>query len=230
MAINRFGIHGIFLQTNGNNLIQGNFLGTSANGTADLGNTSNGVEIQSPSNTIGGTSAADRNIISGNDAQGIRIITSGATGNVVRGNYIGTDVTGTVDLGNTVDGLQINSSATGNTIGGSNAGAGNVISGNNNIGIKIVTSGNTIQGNHIGTNAAGTASLGNTFTGLRSAMYQTTRLGVRRPVPVISFLGTGLLIFTSSEPARPGTPSLETTLARTSPVPVISATHLKVFT
>ncbi len=177
LAINRFGIHGIFLQTNGNNLIQGNFLGTSANGTADLGNTSNGVEIQSPSNTIGGTSAADRNIISGNDAQGIRIITSGATGNVVRGNYIGTDVTGTVDLGNTVDGLQINSSATGNTIGGSNAGAGNVISGNNNIGIKIVTSGNTIQGNHIGTNAAGTASLGNTFHGIEISNVSNNTIG-----------------------------------------------------
>ena len=79
---------------------------------------------------MGGTTVTARNLISAN-ATGVNITGAGATGNVVQGNYIGTDITGTVDLGNTNDGVLINSGAANNTIGGAAAGAGNLISGNN---------------------------------------------------------------------------------------------------
>ncbi|MFB2968826.1 DUF4347 domain-containing protein, partial [Aerosakkonema sp. BLCC-F183] len=163
LAINRFKLHGILLQTNGNNVIEGNYIGTDVNGTIDRGNSENGILIDnSPNNTIGGTTAATRNLISGNDARGILILGNSATGNQILGNYIGTDVNGTIDLGNTFSGIQINSPN--NTIGGTTAAKRNLISGNDNNGIFIVdpsATGNQILGNYIGTNAAGTASLGN---------------------------------------------------------------------
>ena len=145
------------------NQVQGNFIGTDVNGTADVGNSSDGVKIDNaPSNTIGGTMAGARNVISGNGDDGLSITGSGATGNKVQGNYIGTDKNGTAALGNNY-GVYI-SSAPNNTIGGTVAGARNVISGNLVSGVAIFFSGatgNLVQGNYIGTNVNGTAALGN---------------------------------------------------------------------
>ena len=107
LVINRFHGDGIVLRTLGNNEIKGNFIGTDVTGTVDLGNSSSGIFIWSTSdNAIGGTTAADRNIISGNGNFGVRIY-AGSTGNLVQGNYIGTDLTGTSPLGNS-DGVHIN--------------------------------------------------------------------------------------------------------------------------
>jgi trimeric autotransporter adhesin len=123
------------------NKVQGNYIGTKANGIEPLGNT-NGVVIDAaPDNTIGGTTATARNVISGNSTFGIRIAFPGADNNKVQGNYIGTDVNGTVidpdgipnngdELGNGLDGVAIQLDADDNTIGGTTAGAGNIISGN----------------------------------------------------------------------------------------------------
>jgi hypothetical protein len=157
------------------NLIQGNFIGTDNTGTKALGNSINGVEIRDVSgNTIGGTTAAARNVISSNTKQGIYIHTSQvgatATGNLVEGNELGTDLTGTIKLGNGVDGVFI-LDASGNLIGGTAAGAGNVLSGNGSRGVEIDTSqatatGNLVQGNFIGTNKAGTAALPNAGEGI----------------------------------------------------------------
>ena len=97
---------------------------------------------------------------------GVQITGSGATGNVVQGNFIGTNAAGTAALGNG-NGVVIDNGASNNTIGGTGAGAGNVISGNSGDGIDIglpttlSSNGNFVQGNKIGTNAAGTAALGN---------------------------------------------------------------------
>ncbi len=151
-----------------NNLVQGNYIGTDVTGTVDLGNADDGIDISGSNNTIGGTTAGARNIISGN-ADGVEIGNSTTTGNVVQGNYIGTDVTGTLDLGNSDDGIQIFNGATLNTIGGTTAGARNIISGNDGEGIDIfdvTTSNNTIQGNYVGLDATGTADLGNTNQGI----------------------------------------------------------------
>ncbi len=86
------------------------------------------------------------------------------TGNVVEGNYIGVDATGMAPLGNTLDGVLITDGASGNTIGGTTAGARNIVSGNTGDGVQIIGSGttaNTVIGNYIGTNVAGNAAVGN---------------------------------------------------------------------
>ena len=114
-------------------------------------------------NTIGGTAPARGNVISGN-GQGVFITAAGPTGNVVEGNLIGTDKTGTVALGNTRHGILIDLNAQSNTIGGTAAGAGNVISGNRRRrgSRTCARRATSCEGNLIGTNAAGTAALANT--------------------------------------------------------------------
>ena len=87
-----------------------------------------------------------------------------ASGNLVAGNDIGTNAAGTAALPNAYDGIYIDSGASANTIGGTAAGAGNVISGNSGDGVEITgtgTTGNVVVGNLIGTNAAGTGALAN---------------------------------------------------------------------
>jgi hypothetical protein len=157
-----------------NNLVQGNYIGTDKTGTSALGNAVVGVFINnSPGNIIGGTTAGARNIISGHSlsagSQGVSIAGgAGSTGNLVQGNYIGTDVTGTVALGNST-GINIAQGAQGNTIGGNAAGSANVISGNTGVGVQLSdggTSGNTIAGNFIGTDITGTLNLGNATHGV----------------------------------------------------------------
>ena len=132
------------LDTNGGDIVRGNDLGTDATGTVAKGDPingaadlQNGLAVISSANTIGGTTPAARNVISGNGFNGIRIY-SGASGNVVEGNYIGTDATGTKAVGNTYNGVEI-LDATNNTIGGTAVGEGNVISGNQTNGIPQET-------------------------------------------------------------------------------------------
>jgi hypothetical protein len=94
---------------------------------------------------------------------------AGTSGNVVSGNYIGTDITGTIDYGNGNSGVVINNGAFNNTVGGAAAGTGNVISGNAFSGVSIYgtgTTGNVVRGNAIGTDASGTIDLGNDGVGV----------------------------------------------------------------
>jgi uncharacterized repeat protein (TIGR01451 family) len=152
-----------------NNVVQGNFIGTNAAGTAALPNGFSGVLIDesSDNNTIGGTAAGTGNVISGNGLNGVRI-TDFSMNNVVQGNFIGTNAAGTADLGNALSGVRI-FNAPSNTIGGTTAGAGNLISGNIEDGVKIEDSGSTgnqVQGNFIGTDVTGTAVLGNNVNGV----------------------------------------------------------------
>ncbi|HEY9848816.1 MAG TPA: DUF4347 domain-containing protein [Leptolyngbyaceae cyanobacterium] len=162
LTINKFQGVGIYLESK-NNLVVGNFLGTDATGTIDLGNTLDGMYVAGSDNIIGGSNAGDRNIISGNDRYGIVILDS-ATNNQVQGNYIGTDVSGTLDLGNTKEGVFITGSN--NIIGGSNAGDRNIISGNDRSGLFMSNTNNKVQGNYIGTDVTGTLDLGNTSYGM----------------------------------------------------------------
>src|SRR5262249_34831523 len=101
-----------------------------------------------PNNTIGGTEAGARNLISGNHGAGVVITVSGATGNRVQGNDIGTDVNRSAALGNTFDGVFILASASNNTIGGTESGAGNTIAFNGGDGVLISSgTGNAILSN-----------------------------------------------------------------------------------
>ena len=144
--------------------IQGNFIGTNTTGTVAIPNSLDGIDIiDALNNTIGGTSAGTLNVISGNTGDGVDILGSEASGNIVEGNFIGADVTGMNALPNSY-GVLINASQSLNTIGGPTAvvgtGAGNLISGNVNSGIELATPA-LVEGNLIGTNVTGKAALGN---------------------------------------------------------------------
>jgi YVTN family beta-propeller protein/parallel beta-helix repeat protein len=146
---------GMFMPAATGNLIRGNFIGTSAAATAAIPN-SDGVAGGGTANTIGGPDAADRNVISGNEGNGVTLFSGGSS--VVEGNYIGTDVSGAAAVPNLRGGVSVHESA-GNRV------AGNVISGNVGDGITFSgtgSTGNAATGNYIGTNAAGTAALPNT--------------------------------------------------------------------
>jgi CSLREA domain-containing protein len=156
-------------------LVQGNYVGTGIGGRLPLGNRGTGIMLSetTSSNVVGGTTAAARNIISANEGDGILV--SGDQ-NVVQGNYIGTDVTGTVAMGNGLrvsngNGIKLGYNGTNTLIGGSAPGAGNLISGSDDAGIHIRGENHTIQGNLIGTDVTGTSDLGNGGHGIDLGGY-----------------------------------------------------------
>ena len=195
------------------NLIQGNYIGTDVNGTTGLGNPRGGVAvINAPGNIIGGTTAGARNVISANSV-GTGIQGSEATGNLVQGNFIGTDANGTAALGNDGDGVIIADNASSSIIGGTTAGARNIISGNGDNGVFICcesgTTNNLVQGNFIGTDVTGTAALANTLSGVEididasgntiggsSTAANTIAFNVRDGVTMFS--GTGNTVLSNS--------------------------------
>lgn len=153
-----------------NNVVQGNFVGTDAGGTNALGNRHDGVLVQAPNTTIGGTEAGAGNVVSGNWV-GIRLQGATATGNVVQGNLVGTDATGRERIGRkmvTSAGILL-VDAPANTVGGTEPGAGNVISGNGDVAIGLEGSNavdNVIQGNLLGTDKTGLRAVPNAENGV----------------------------------------------------------------
>src|SRR5262249_22253185 len=111
LVINRFTQYGIILQTSGNNILEGNFIGTNPAGDTDLGNANFGVIVTSSGNTIGGTDPSARNLISGNEFHGLNLSGATSNNNIVQGNFIGTNAAGTAALGNTRDGVLVDSMA-----------------------------------------------------------------------------------------------------------------------
>lgn len=169
LVIKRF-LFGIRIFNGGGHTIQNCFIGTNETGasTVNAGNSATGIVIvSSPNNLIGGDTAGTGNVLSANGNFGIQIQNAESTGNTVQGNRIGTDVSGTLDLGNAFGGINV-SGAPNNLIGGSTTDARNVIAGNNGNGVSVVSSPNTrVQGNYIGLNAAGTAALSNNQFGVQ---------------------------------------------------------------
>ncbi|MEN3332223.1 MAG: hypothetical protein V7641_1588 [Blastocatellia bacterium] len=172
---------GISLNGGNGNVIQGNYIGLDSTGTLDLGNHT-GISIYNSSNNlIGGASPAARNVISGNNFHGMEM---NGSGNRVQGNFIGTNASGSAAVFNGINGIEfVNFSGippnTNNIIGGTAPGEGNLISGNQR-GINSDSSGTVIQGNLIGTDATGTAAIGNTSTGI-SAGGSDTLIGGTAP-------------------------------------------------
>src|SRR5262249_52141605 len=149
------------------NHVEGNYVGTTATGAGPLGN-GNGIYVQTrdpPSNVIGGTAAGTRNVIAANGGNGI-LLGDTVAGQLVQGNFIGTDASGSADLGNGTDGVGIVFGSCCNTIGGTTPSARNVISGNSGNGLRSDYHPNTVQGNFIGTSADGSAALGNSSHGV----------------------------------------------------------------
>jgi hypothetical protein len=152
------------------NVVEGNLITTHHN---------YGVSVEGTGNRIGGTTAASRNVIHGNGhttserapvGANVRV---GGSENLLAGNHIGVDATGAIDEGNISDGVVV--TGTGHTIGGTEAGAGNVISGHNyagtsiahwRVGLDVLGSDVTVQGNRIGTDASGLEPLPN-LVGIR---------------------------------------------------------------
>ena len=115
LVLNGFGTNAIGVYGLGNR-ITGNYIGTDATGTAEDGNGGAGIYLQDATGTvIGGPDASERNVISGNDGDGIRIVGADGTSNDVEGNYIGVGADGVTELGNLGVGVWINASA--NTVG-----------------------------------------------------------------------------------------------------------------
>ena len=136
LVINRFAVNGINISGGTGTRIEGNFIGTNASGTLDLGNGGDGVDIKfGTKNTIGGTTPASRNLISGN-VGGVRVNTGSTR---VQGNLIGVTKDANSPLGGSQVGVEV--LASNNTIGGAEPGAGNVIA--NSLGVGVFLSGGT---------------------------------------------------------------------------------------
>ena len=191
-------------------LVQGNFIGTEADGATSFGRIGDAdveISVNYQLATIGGTTPAARNILSGANF-GIRLA-DGVFDNLIEGNYIGVDVTGTKAFGNVNSGILSDNfdidqpfglgtiqvlglPSYSNTIGGAVPGAGNVISGNFGAGIEIAGSnpevtpanllGDIIQGNLIGTDATGTVAIPNGFNGIWLTTATVDNIGTVNPM------------------------------------------------
>jgi hypothetical protein len=148
LMITNYSQFGVSVTAGGSNTFEGNYIGT--DGAIKLANASDGINLSSTdSNTVGGTAANQRNVISGNASHGICV--SGSNNNVIRGNYIGLNAAGNAAVGNGEVGIRVGGSN--NTIGGTIAGQGNLIA-FNDAGVTVVTgvTGNRILGNAIHSN------------------------------------------------------------------------------
>ena len=181
--------------------IKGNYIGVGPNGTTVEGNDNAGVFLSSSNNTVGGTTAADRNVIAGNGLGGV-IISGGytvpfvgtvvppAANNLIEGNYIGTDATGDTAIPNLI-GVGIGG-GTGTTVGGTTAAAANVISGNTTYGVGLTnstaplgspislsatTTNNLIEGNLIGVDATDSKAIPNVSDGVQIDGADHTTVG-----------------------------------------------------
>jgi hypothetical protein len=166
--------NGIRLEFANNNLVEGNIIGLDHSGVNVIANQGNGIsDISGASNTFGGAAGGAGNLISGNALNGIVVqdVAGATTGTgtltLIAGNRIGTDVTGTLDRGNVDDGVLL-VQVTKVTVGGTTAGAANLLSGNDGNGVRLVqnANNNVIRGNFIGTDATRTLSLGNALAGV----------------------------------------------------------------
>ncbi|RCW63875.1 DUF4347 domain-containing protein, partial [Pseudorhodoferax soli] len=148
---------GIYVGTDGNT-IAGNYIGRLGTDGSLSGGATNAFSIlvRGANNTIGGTTAADRNVVSGSASVNITLDAAAATGNRILGNFIGTDAAGTVSATSTVNGVWITGGAANTAVGGTAVGAGNLIAGHASAGVSIdaaAGTGNAVLGNSIRSNS-----------------------------------------------------------------------------
>ncbi|NNC80353.1 MAG: CSLREA domain-containing protein, partial [Acidimicrobiales bacterium] len=168
-----------------NTVLTANMIGLGQDGTTEVANGRHGVVLYNTatSTQIGGTTVGEENVISGNTDTGIVIDgNAGAdtTANVVNGNLIGTDATGTLNRGNGSHGINVFGAAEGTLIGGTTAADANVISGNGGDGVRLDTAtlNTLIYRNLIGVGLDGVTPIGNVGNGISlNAGVQDTRIG-----------------------------------------------------
>lgn len=163
--------------------VSGCYIGTDAKGTGPRPN-GYGVVIGGGvrGTLIGGLTRADRNVVSGNYAVGIKL--SQCTGVKVQGCFVGLDVHGKAKLPNGVNGVQLSNGARDNLIGGTQPGARNLLSGNGQGGCVLfddTVSGNRVQGNYVGLDVTGTQALGNGNAGIEFNACHDNFLGGLQP-------------------------------------------------
>ena len=186
LVINRFAVFGISILSGASgNHIEGNYIGTNADGSAASPNGIDGLQIASATTTVGGTTTAARNVISGNGRDGIHVI--GGTLNTIHGNYIGVDISGNNAIANGRNGVTLEQS-TQDLVGGTNSGEGNVISGNTGHGVHVfvcdaghICDGERIQGNVIGLTANGQSTQPNHGNGVRIQAAPNNTIGGSTP-------------------------------------------------
>jgi hypothetical protein len=149
-----------------NNVIAGCWMGLDHTGASAAPNALQGIQISSGAsrNIIG-----PGNVLSGNGQYGLWISDTNTAGNVILGNYIGTDATGSTAVPNNFSGVILTGDTRSNVVGSATAGMGNVLSGNAQYGIWISgsnTTDNVVLGNNIGTAATGASALPNQSTGV----------------------------------------------------------------
>ena len=198
LVINRFGQSGIFVfGPGGGNVIEGNYIGLNATGTAALPN-NQGVAVFSAGNRVGGSTVAARNIISGNTTSGVALFNTTATANLIQGNYIGLNAGGNAAVPNqgVQSGINITNGASSNSV------LGNVVSGNTQHAVTVfgaTTNANVIQGNFIGTNPSGLIRLANGGIGVDVVSASNTVVGGAGAARnIISGNGTGMQIRTGA--------------------------------
>ncbi|HEU4760482.1 MAG TPA: cohesin domain-containing protein, partial [Dehalococcoidia bacterium] len=137
------------------NIVRGNYIGTNATASASVPNANRGVSVDgAPGAVIGGAKAGAGNVIAGNGTHGA-LLFNGSTGALIQGNYIGTNAAGSSTIGNGANGVAVSTGAQDNIIGGTAAGAANVIAHNGHNGVCVATDtsvGNVIRGNSIHSN------------------------------------------------------------------------------
>ena len=182
--ISHNGINGVTVLDSGtrDNMIIGNYIGTDVNGTAPLGNATEGVIIQRGAqfNAIGGSGPGEGNVISANAMRGIGLWDTDVMSNTVAATILASMPAGH-ELGNNGLGVVISNGASYNRVGGTLPGERNVISGNSDSGVGLwdsSTMSNTITGNYIGLAVNGLTALGNYGNGvLLASQVQRNRVG-----------------------------------------------------
>ncbi len=167
LVINRFSGNGIHIDQSRGNIIDRNFIGTDLTGKLALGNVGSGIYAVGYDDRIGGPGPRPRNVISGNGGSGVGYDHGNVT---IQGNFVGTDVTGTVRLGNQIYGVVGDAFS-------SLAVTGNVISGNGHDGVIIGSYGGTVTGNYIGVDVTGTQPMGNGGDGVNVNAKSGTTIG-----------------------------------------------------
>jgi uncharacterized repeat protein (TIGR01451 family) len=174
------GITTVGLPADQSNLIEGNFIGVDVSGSVAMPNSGSGISVSGDQYvTIGGTTPGAANVISANRIDGINLTLSSPAGTVVLGNDIGTDLSGTLKLGNASDGIYINADQ--QIIGGMGAGAGNVIAYNGNAGIELSASNQ--QGTFLSNSIFGNANGGISFANAYPTANHPNEQGVPSPAP-----------------------------------------------